>query len=292
MGTESRFREFLRNIAVTESNIEDALRKTNGVAKKLHSHFYGDTYSNACRMIIGSYGKGTQVRPSRDIDVLFLMPYREFERYDSYAGNGQSALLQKVKNVIQERYPTTDKIRGDGQVVVVPFVGGHSVELLPAWRLDNNRFVIPDTHGGGSWKVVDHGAEIKNVADSDSLSGGDTRSLIRMMKTWQRHCNVPITSLVLELRAVRFLADWDNKGRGPLYYDWMVRDYLKQLIERAGYHHKIPGIEENCEYGDAWLSRAASAYSRAVKACNYEHENKHIDAAYEWRKIFGDKYDF
>ncbi|MFE9941640.1 SMODS domain-containing nucleotidyltransferase [Streptomyces hirsutus] len=292
MGTESRFRQFLRNIAATESDIEDASRKTNGVAKKLHSHFYEEPYSDVYRKIIGSYGKGTQVRPPRDVDVLFLMPYTEFERYDSYSGNGQSALLQKVKSVIQERYSTTDKIRGDGQVVVVPFVGGHSVELLPAWRLENNRFVIPDTHDGGSWKIVDHGAEIKNVADSDSFNNGDTRNLIRMMKIWQQHCTVPIKSLVLELRAVRFLANWDYKGKGPLYCDWMVRDYLKELIERARYTHKIPGIKEKCEYGDAWLSRAESAYARAVKACNYEHENKHTEAAFEWRKIFGDKYDF
>src|SRR5690606_24768365 len=71
-------------------------------------------------------------RPPADVDILFLMPASVYYRYDQYQGNGQSALLQDVRRVLQERYPTTEKIRGDGQVVVVPFSNGYTVELLPA----------------------------------------------------------------------------------------------------------------------------------------------------------------
>src|SRR6266446_541789 len=206
MSTSSRFDQFLRNIRITQGQYDDAITKIDGVAGKLHSHYYSTRYNGSTRLIIGSYGKGTQVRPPRDVDILFLMPYEEYVRYNSYSGNGQSQLLQDVKAVLQERYPTTEKIRGDGQVVVVPFTGGHTVELLPAWRTTDKQYLIPDTHGGGSWKVVDHTAEIANVHNSDSRSNGNTRNLIKMMKVWQAECSVPIKSLVLELRAVNFLA--------------------------------------------------------------------------------------
>ena len=53
-----------------------------------------------------------------------------------------------------------------------------------------------------------------------------------------------------------------------------------------------PGITEKLQYGNAWLSKAESAYGRAKKACEFESANKDTDAAWEWRKIFGSQYEF
>jgi hypothetical protein len=179
--------------------------------------------------------------------------------------------------------------------VVVPFQGGHTVELLPAWTTTTGRYLIPNTHAGGSWKVVDHKAEIANVADSDASklarSDGNTLNLIQMMKIWQAVCNVPIKSLVLELRSVNFLKTWSRYNTGTTYYDWMVRDFLAELIEKANSYCAIPGIEERRYYGDDWLSKAQSAYQRAVKACEYESSDSEIFARVEWCKIFGNQYD-
>ena len=289
MPTGPRFDRFLSNIGVTATNLSDANTKVAGVAGKLHSNYYGTAYDGSTRILIGSYGKQTQVQPPRDVDILFLMPYGEFTRYNGYSGNGQSALLQAVKSVLQERYTTTDRIRGDGQVVVVPFSGGHTVEVLPGWRA-NGKFLIPNTHDGGSWKLVDHNAEFAHIDSSDTASGGNTRNLIKIMKIWQAYCAVPIKSLVLELRAVNFLAGWEYRAKGTTYYDWMVRDFLGSLIEYANGECKIPGIEEKCEYGNAWLSKAQSAYARAQKACEYESQDWEVDAKLEWQKIFGGQY--
>jgi hypothetical protein len=197
-----------------------------------------------------------------------------------------------MRSILQERYTTTEKIRGDGQVVIVPFKGGHTVEVLPAWRSKSKQYIIPNTHGGGSWKIVDHAAEFANVEDSDKRSSGNTRALIKMMKTWQEVCNVPVKSLVLEMRAVNFLASWQYYDKDSLYYGWMVRDFFESLIAKANSWCTIPGISEKLLYGDDWLSRAQSAYERTKKACNYEAAKKEYDAAVEWRKIFGDKYEF
>ncbi|MCM2417664.1 nucleotidyltransferase [Streptomyces sp. RKAG293] len=287
MPTGSRFDRFISNIAVTSTELTDAKTKLNGVGSKLHSRYYGTTYDGSTVKLIGSYGKQTQVRPPRDVDILFIMPVAEYHRYSSYSGNGQSQLLQDIKAVIQQRYPTTDKIRGDGQVVVVPFSGGHTVELLPAWH-SNGKFIIPNTHNGGSWKLVDHDAEIANIADSDTATNGQTRSLIEMMKIWQANCAVPIKSLVLELRAVNFLKDWEHRGKGSTYYDYMVRDFLEELIKHANATCKIPGIDEKYNYGDDWLSKAEMALGRAKKACNYEPDD--VWATEEWQKIFGFQY--
>ncbi|MBW5481128.1 SMODS domain-containing nucleotidyltransferase [Streptomyces bambusae] len=291
MSTASRFNTFLKNIKAKEEHHTDALTSVNAIARKLHGHYSNAQYTDDWRMIVGSYGKGTAISPPRDVDLLFFLPAHEHTRYTGYRHNGQSALLQEIKGLLLGRYPRTE-IRGDGQVVVVEFSTRHRVEVLPGWRRQGGGMIVPNTHNGGSWQHVDHHAEIAHIAESDARTNGNTRSLIQMMKVWQDCCSVPIKSLVLELESVAFLQTWAYARESTVYYDWMVRDFFAELTKKANHSRLIPGTSEFKHYGDAWLSRATSAHARAVKACQLESENRHIEAALEWRKIFGEQYEF
>jgi hypothetical protein len=113
-----------------------------------------------------------------------------------------------------------------------------------------------------------------------------------MLKTWQRVCAVPIKSLTLELRAVNFLDTWEHAGKGPVYYDWMVRDYFSELVKCVGRYCEIPGTEDRCYYGDAWLNKARIAYTWAVEACNAEYAELPLTATEEWQKIFGGQFEY
>jgi hypothetical protein len=207
------------------------------------------------------------------------------------ATNVQSQLLQEVRSVLQDRYPST-RIRGDGQVVVVPFQNGHSVELLPGWRTTNKKFLVPNTHDGGHWQTVDHDAEIAQVTSSDLRSKGNARRLIKMLKAWQRECNVPLGSLVIELRSVNFLRKWEHFDKDATHHHLMIRDFLEELLNYANGTCKMPGTEEKIGYGDEWVSKAQSALNRAEKACKFELGSDERKASEEWRKIFGNQYEF
>lgn len=39
--------------------------------------------------------------------MIFQLPYKYYEQYNNYESNGQSALLQKVKESLQKTYSTT-----------------------------------------------------------------------------------------------------------------------------------------------------------------------------------------
>ena len=91
------------------------------------------------------------------LDIIFDLPSEVYDKFDDYTSNGQSALLQEVKGVLQERYPKTD-IRGDGQVVVIEFTA-YTVEFVPGFKQSDDRFKYPDTHDGGSWKYTNPIAE-------------------------------------------------------------------------------------------------------------------------------------
>jgi hypothetical protein len=223
-------------------------------------------------------------RPPRDVDLLFTLPESVRSRYSNRTGNIQSQILQEVKTVLQSQYPRT-KIKGDGPVVLVEFTT-IDVEVVPAFkRIWETQWEILITKDGGSYKQFDPDAEIWNVRQSDSSTNGNTRNLIRMMKTWQATCSVPIKSFWLELLAVNFLATWQNRDKSLIFYDWMVRDFLAYIQNQS--YVLVPGTFEILWLGSAWKSKAKSAHSRALEAIeNHENGWNHLAVA-EWQKIFG-----
>lgn len=99
------------------------------ITRAVNREFWDSSSETMHTLYVGSYGRGTATTAS-DLDVLLSLPRDEYERYDRYLGNGQSRLLQAVKDAVLATYPKSN-IRGDGQVVVVDFSDGMKFELLP-----------------------------------------------------------------------------------------------------------------------------------------------------------------
>ncbi|KAB7887608.1 SMODS domain-containing nucleotidyltransferase [Poseidonibacter ostreae] len=133
---KKQFEIFNSNIRLTDIQEADAKTKFDGVCKTLHNYYFNSVYNGNSKFLFGSYKKKTNIRPitaQQDVDVIFIMPDSEFGKYDNYESNGQSALLQKVKDVLSTTYSTTNTIKGWGKVVLVKFAENkHNVEVLPA----------------------------------------------------------------------------------------------------------------------------------------------------------------
>jgi len=274
MSIQAQFEQFYENIKLTFSQREDAKKKYNGVCKKLHDYYYPDIeYTGNTKLLIGSYGKHTNIRPPRDVDVLFIMPDGKFEQYDDNESNGQSQLLQDIKNILSEKYPTTDKIKGWGKVILIQFSDGtHNVELLPAWEQDDGRFVIPNSEKGGFWETWDPRSEIKRINDSDKETGGKTRALIRMIKKWSENCSVKLESFQIEDKVIDFFVEYEHTNKE---YSILIRDFFNYFGDNAD------------EESESYLG---TAYDRASKACDFEKDGRLDKATEEWKKIFADDF--
>jgi hypothetical protein len=286
---EPLFKILLENISLTEKQEEDARKKYNGVCEALHNHYYPNTtYGGSTKFLYGSYGKNTNIRPPRDVDVLFKMPGDEFARIDSLAGNKQSQLLQEIRLVLKDAYTTTEKISALGMVVVVEFAEGtHKVDLLPAWEVEGGKFRMPNTENGGSWQIIDPASQIKHIQDSNRKTG-KTLSLIRIGKRWVQYCNVPLKSFVVELLVVQYLDSLNEESLGQ-GFKTLVPGLLAHMIAQAD-RTIFSGSGEMIPLGDEWKSRAESAYQRAQKALEFEEVAKMEEASLEWKKLFGDEF--
>lgn len=284
----ARFSAFLSNIALTPNQLDDGKRKQRGVISCLNWAYYGHGSETENAFLIGSWGKNTQVRPPRDVDLYFLLPPEVYYRFENHQHGKQSALLQEVKAKLLVSYPRSN-IKGDGPVVLADFVDTFSVEVVPAFALQEpNAYWVCNTRDGGSYQRTRPRDELVAVDDADRRFANNARPLIKMLKVWQKKCNVPIKSFHLELLAIQFLEQSPWRENSVFYYDWICRDFFSWLCRRANTYLLAPGIDEVLLLGDRWLTMAQTAARRASLACEYEYLNSMIDAGNTWQMIFGD----
>ena len=284
---DTYFKELLKNIKLTDAQKIDAKSKIKSVSKTLHDSFYPDlTYNGSTKRIIGSYGKYTNIRPVGDIDLLFKMPDEEFDYYNKLSGNNQSKLLQDIRVILKDKFTTTERIRAFGKVIEITFKDGtHNVELLPAWKQSDGKFIIPNSENGGSWDVWDPIKEFENI-DNSSKGTKKTRSLIRMVKRWLDYCSVPMKSFIVELLVVEYL----NTRTGDENYSDLIKDFFDFLLIKRNCSIYSPASSSFINLGEQWFTKAESAVSRAKKANDFESKEDLDNSSREWKKIFGDMF--
>lgn len=284
-----RFDAFAKNLALTERQVSDGITKFKGLTSCLNWAYRGTKSETDNAFLIGAWGKNTAIRPPRDVDMYYLLPIEVYSRYEGYGAgvNKQSALLQEVKRKLLDSYPRSD-IKGDGPVVLADF-HGWTVELVPAFRWNNQErsYIVCNTKDGGSYIKTMPFDEVDGIDAADARNNNNVRPLIRMLKCWQANCNVPIKSFHLELLAIGFLDQWSHRAQGLLYYDYMCRDFFQWMLTRTNGLLLAPGTYDAIWLDDRWKSRAESAYARAVKACQFEHDDMPYSVGDEWQKIFG-----
>lgn len=277
------FQKFCSEIHLHSDEFMVSLKE---ITKKLNKKYY-ETNSEANHLLlVGSIGRGTAVEGVSDIDVIFELPQEVYKRFNAYESNGQSALLQEVKNVIAERFPKTE-IKGDGQVVDV-FFDAYTVELVPVFRQSNNSFKYPDSNDGGSWKITDPIPEQEACKNQDKVTGGTFVNIANILRTWKNNRGFYLGGLLVDTLAFNFFDEHDDikaVGFGE-YYDLCKQIFL--YISKQDPHKSYwlaPGSNQqvyNCEDG-AFIGRAKRAFSKLDNAKDDEREDALIS-------LFGHKF--
>ena len=142
----SRFKDAYNMSAATIGNISYRYKR---ITAQLNTDFWATTSDTAHSLYVGSYGRDTAAAGLSDLDVAFMLPHACYVKYSSYAGNGQSALLQAVKRSVQNTYPNSE-VSGDGQVVVVGFSDGTRFEILAVFQNTvGSSWTYPNANAGG-----------------------------------------------------------------------------------------------------------------------------------------------
>jgi hypothetical protein len=220
--------------------------------------------------------------------MIFWLPVAVYHQYDAHLGNGQSALLQSVRNSVRKTYPATD-VGADGQVVSVPFTDGIIFEVVPAFENTDNSFTYPDSNSGGGWKTANPRPEIAALNATDSQVNGNLKNLCRMARAWKSACNVTIGGLLIDTFAFYFIRDWAFKDKSYLYYDWLSRDFFDYLAcqDAAATHWLSPGARQYVWRTGNFEYKATRCRNIALEAIEAERRGQIWTARTKWREIYG-----
>ena len=169
--------------------------------------------------------------------MLIRLPYETYKKFDSYSSNGQSALLQEVKQVIEKTYSVTS-LKADGQIISVPFSDGINFEILPAFLNKDGSYTFANTHDGGSWKTTDPKAEIQAINDRNNSCNHNLKQLCKMARAWKNKNDVDISGILIDILAYNFIGSWEYRDKSYMYYDWMTRDFMKYVSEVPSSQYK------------------------------------------------------
>ncbi|QJD98574.1 nucleotidyltransferase (plasmid) [Mucilaginibacter robiniae] len=226
MAIETSFETFFNNLIV--DNEESIFQKIKRIVKTLNKNLYNSESDTDHSYIIGSFGRNTAIKGVSDLDVIFALPEDLYYTYDARSGNGQSALLQKVKDIILTTYPQTD-VRGDGQVVVIQFIG-FKIELCPAFLEEGNTFTYPDANNGGCWKTVKPLQENEACDELNTLSEETYIKLCRLVRAWKNKFGLKISGLLIDTWCYDFLsANIEYHQEGLTHFPELIKDLFNYM---------------------------------------------------------------
>lgn len=290
MSVATNFETFCKDLLVSTTMRSTISTRYLNICKRLNKDFWNMETTTGGRYI-GSFGRNTANGWISDIDMLFELPLSTYTKYNNYVTNGQSALLQEVKNSISTTYPTTS-LKADGQIVLVKFADGMEIEVLPTFKNSDDTFTFPDSNDNGSWKKTNPIPEINSVAYGDSITNYNLRHLCRMARAWKFYCNVPIKGLLIDTLAHKFLTNWKYRDKSYLYYDWMCRDffeYLKNQTTNQTIWNAI-GSGQKISNPDNFRYKATIAFNISKEAIQLHTDNKEWSSKQKWREIYGNRY--
>jgi hypothetical protein len=289
MGVAQWFQDFCSTIQVqSPSSISDRCKR---ITKRLNTDFWNTESDTAHSFYVGSYGRNTAKNGVSDLDMIEELPAALYKQYDSHAGNGQSALLQAVRQSIKTTYPTAE-LKADGQVIVIHFTDGSHFEVMPAFFNTAGSYTFPDSNGGGSWGTTNPKPEIEAIRLRNNACNGNLVPLCRMTRAWRDKWDVKIGGLLIDTLAYQFIDTFSHKDKSYLYYDFMSRDFFKWLSEqdREQAYWRAPGSGQAVYGKGLFQFKAKQAYNLALEAISYDATKQDWSAKNKWREIFGTEF--
>lgn len=189
-------------------------RRYHTVTAAVNREFWDSSSDEQNSFYVGSYGRNTAIDTS-DIDILVSLPEARYNQYSYAKGNGQSRLLQAVRQAILSTYPTSD-VRADGQVVKIAFSDGMQFEILPAFKNWDGTYRYPDSNMGGNWRSTNPKAEQEAMQQKNRSSNGLLNDTCRHMRNIRDYyySSYHLSGIVIDSFVYTAMGNWQWTAPG------------------------------------------------------------------------------
>jgi hypothetical protein len=225
------FRQFKTNLEISSlQESTTSTRQTNVRDAVARDFVVLETF------LSGSYRRNTLIAPlnTADIDVFVVLDPKYHE-----AGN-QSSLLTSVMTTLKKEYPSTPRIKPDGQAVTITF-SDFKVDVVPGFYRTGGGFLIPDANMK-KWLATDPKRHVELWSASNKAHDGSLVPLIKMLKCWNRRRGDLFRSFHLEVLVRDVLSGvtiTDYPSGVRWVFDKMRSKVWSKVADPAGYSDDV-----------------------------------------------------
>jgi len=282
METSEIFDGLLANLKVGEK-VATIRARRDEITKALNKNFRDKDACIDYKLMIGSFGRHTAIKSISDLDMIFILPSALRDDYSDE--NGSRRMLERVRNVLKERYKNTD-IKVDQCVVRVQFsTNAFKFEVQPVFENPDGSFEYPDTKSD-SWKTTQPRAEISATKECNDRTSTNMRHLARMARAWKNANGVNIGGLVVDTLVYNFFAQTDDyDSANTAAFDLMSRDFFAFLVDEPEKDYYLAlGSRQRVHVKAKFQTKAKKAFNRCVSAIENEGKTASVK---KWREVFG-----
>lgn len=301
------FNEFMKGLELTAAERDKASGQQNELRTRLSEQLGG-----VLRHVpVGSYARGTAIRPLNDIDLFFVL--------DPAVHGGRHSrepqlLLEDVQRALRKCYPPppnsgsspSPETRIQGRSVNIEFTGtGIGYDVIPAFHvhasdtLDENIYEIPN-RSRQDWIKTNPEVHKQHCIKANDRANGMLNRLIKAAKHWNHgHRDAsghkPLRSFHLEVMAYGVFSSKPEDERRGLrdLFDGLRSRVDKPCPDPAGLG---PDVGEDLRKDQDQLKRVQDllreATSLAHTAIQHEERGDHASACESWRSLLGPEFRF
>lgn len=270
----------------------------------------------------GSFARKTKIRPLDDIDIMILLNGAGTELQQSGSGytyllkiknnsaplglfhDGQgfvnsTRILNQIKSSLAsvKNYRKAETKRTQQAVVLNLSSYEWVFDIVPAiavndWSGKVAYYVIPN--GTGGWIRTDPRRDGEKATAVNVRHGGNFLPAARILKYWNRRTHKPrLPSYYFEILAQNFFSFQNPVQHLPSalhsFFQWCQNALFSSCPDPKGLG---PALDESIDWSTKAKVQAAmrEATERAEYALMYERLEKHKEAIYWWREIFGSEF--
>ena len=200
LDSQGMLEQALVNLKV--ANSKEIASRRDTITKVLNKSFRDNPDSTENSMMIGSFGRHTAINGISDLDMVYILPSSQQNRYRGEGGTFKA--LKDVREAIKTHYSSTD-IMVSSPVVMVKFTD-FKFEVQPVFLGDAGTFKYPDTKLD-IWKPIKPRKEIDAVKLMDEQSRGTLRKVCRLARAWKNKHAVKMNGLLIDTLAYSYLDD-------------------------------------------------------------------------------------
>ena len=287
MGVAATFQSYLSSLELTEREQAEAARQQEALRERLRGHLAIEV-----SRLVGSYHRGTAIRPLKDIDVFVVLDPRRHRREGPEA---PLRLLQEIERALRAGYPQHQP-RIQGRSVNIEFSGTEiAYDIVPAFAPSGTGagaeppyYEIPDRRVS-RWIRTNPLAHREACVAANARAGDMLNGLIKAAKHWNRANGKPLSSFHIEVMS------YSAFGAKPADPRTGLRDLFRHLASAVQFDCQDPAhlgrpIDADLTPQERASAREQLLQAERIAAAAVEAERwRDDDAAIRgWRSLLGD----